>query len=297
MRLPALLGNPRLKEAAQRMPQAPGAPIILEGPSGSGKQTAARDLAAALLCREADGPCGVCPACVRLKAGSHPDFYELAYEGKAVKVAEVRDLRARTFLKPQEAEFKVMLLHAADRLSPVCQNALLKVLEEPQGCAFILLCENREALLQTIRSRCIAYPMEPLSADTLAAALRERRAVGDLTAAMAASGGFLGRALAALSGETPAHEVAARDFALALTAGELEIYRAALAAEKLGRDGYPAFLDALCARLTEAVKKTGDKRYISVYEYIGQQQEMLVSNPSLAALTAALAAHCGAVMT
>jgi len=296
VRLPSLLGNTRLKEAVARMPQAPGAPMVLEGPAGSGKRTAALDLAAALLCRNPDGPCGVCPACVRLQAGSHPDFHALAYDGKAVKVAEVRDLRARTFLKPQEAEFKVMLIHAADQLSAVCQNALLKVLEEPQGCAFILLCENREALLQTIRSRCIAYPMEPLDTETLGEALRQRRAVGDLTEAIAACDGFLGRALLSLAGETPAPELAARDALHALTDGELAIYQACVAAEKLGREGYIAFLDALCAQLTEAVKQTGDARYISIYDYIGQQQAFLPHNPSLAALSGALAAHCAAVM-
>ena len=47
------------------------------------------------------------------------------------------------------------------------QNALLKVLEEPVSTVFILLCENSEVLLQTVRSRSMHYRLEPLDPELL----------------------------------------------------------------------------------------------------------------------------------
>ena len=74
MRLPNLLGSARLKEAlAPLLPGELGQAVLLDGPRGVGKHTAARDLSMALLCQKgAMAPCGVCPACRRVLAEEYP---------------------------------------------------------------------------------------------------------------------------------------------------------------------------------------------------------------------------------
>ena len=54
------------------------------------------------------------------------------------------------------------VIHHAQNLNPMAQNALLKELEEPPSYAFfILTAEQPDALLQTVRSRCTKFALEP----------------------------------------------------------------------------------------------------------------------------------------
>jgi len=298
MRLPHLLGNSRLKEAlASLPPSGVGSAVLLDGPAGIGKRTAAADLAAGLLCPHPNGPCGVCPSCKRANAGSHPDLIWLkeAEPGKGVKLEQVRELRAQSFLRPSEAPFKVFVIPQADRLNLPSQNALLKVLEEPASSVFVLLCENREAMLQTVRSRCKTFRLAPLEQQELLAALSRRSdAPSDaLRAAAAQSGGLLGRALDILSGQEKAGHTAARAFCQALRGDELGIFLACQELTHLHREEYADFCDESCRLLTRSVMETGSRRSVDIFEYLEKQRAMLNQNPSVTALAGALAAFCG----
>ena len=298
MRLPHLLGNSRLKEAlASLPPSGVGSAVLLDGPAGIGKRTAAADLAAGLLCPQPNGPCGVCPSCKRASAGSHPDLIWLkeSEPGKGVKLEQVRRLRAQSFLRPSEAPFKVFVIPQADRLNLPSQNALLKVLEEPASSVFVLLCENREAMLQTVRSRCKTFRLAPLEQQELLAELSRRcdSPADALRAAAAQSGGLLGRALDILSGQEKAGHTAARAFCQALRGDELGIFLACQELSKLHREEYADFCDESCRLLTRSVMLTGSRRSVDIFEYLEKQRAMLNQNPSVTALAGALAAFCG----
>lgn len=298
MRLPHLLGNSRLKEAlASLPPSGVGSAVLLDGPAGIGKRTAAADLAAGLLCPQPNGPCGVCPSCKRASAGSHPDLFWLkeSEPGKGVKLEQVRQLRAQSFLRPSEAPFKVFVIPQADRLNLPSQNALLKVLEEPASSVFVLLCENREAMLQTVRSRCKTFRLAPLEQQELLAELSRRcdSPADALRAAAAQSGGLLGRALDILSGQEKAGHTAARAFCQALRGDELGIFLACQELTKLHREEYADFCDESCRLLTRSVMLTGSRRSVDIFEYLEKQRAMLNQNPSVTALAGALAAFCG----
>ena len=300
MILPHLIGNEALKAALASLPPGGlGSAVLLDGPEGIGKRTAAEDLAQALLCQRPEkAPCGVCPACKRVLAGSHPDLIRLQEPepGKGIRLEQIRALRAQSFLRPSEAPYQVFLLPGADALNLPSQNALLKVLEEPANAVFLLLCENREAMLQTVRSRCKTFRLSPLSRAELVRALAERMPDTDPALREQAadqSAGLLGRALFQLSGQEKPAFSAARAFFAARDAGELAVYLACQQAQKLSREEYGSFCEECCRLLTEAVAKNRNPAEIDLFEYLEKQRAMLSQNPSVTALSGALAAFCG----
>ncbi len=170
---------------------------VISGPSGSGKHTLARQLAAALQCEGAAKPCGRCSGCRKVLSGVHPDVITVEDpEHKRVAVKIVRQVRDDMFVRPNEGARKIYILH--QELGAEGQNALLKILEEPpQYGVFILLSDNPQQLLETVRSRCTELRLQPLRDDVLRSALRQRfpKASDEAIAgAMARSGGYLGQA-------------------------------------------------------------------------------------------------------
>ena len=153
----ALLGNGQLKEnlsAAKRKGRMSHF-YLLSGPRGSGKHTLAKLIAAAMLCPEADAPCGVCRSCRKVLGGNHPDYITIDDPSKkTVPVDLIREARADIFVRPNEGEKKIYLFPRAQDMGIPGQNALLKVLEEPPPYGvFLLLTDNPEKLLPTVRSR------------------------------------------------------------------------------------------------------------------------------------------------
>ena len=94
-----------------------------------------------------------------MSEGIHPDvipverFMEEKDIGGEIKIGPIRALRSDAFIRPNEAARKVYLIDNAQNLNLNAQNALLKLLEEgPEYTAFLLMCDQSGALLETIRS-------------------------------------------------------------------------------------------------------------------------------------------------
>ena len=195
-----LLGNQRLKDnltAGVRRGRLSHF-YLISGPQGAGKHTLARLLAAAALCRETDKPCLGCSACRKVMANTHPDFITVEDpEHKNVPVKMVRQIRDDMFIRPNEGEKKIYMF--PQELGIEGQNALLKVLEEPPAYGiFILLTDNAEKILPTVRSRCTELSLQPLPTQLLLETLAQRFPDQDrqtLQAAAQRSGGYLGQAL------------------------------------------------------------------------------------------------------
>ena len=199
----SLLGNDRLKDnlkasaARGRLSHF----YLICGPEGSGKRTLAQLLAAAAVCKEADKPCLRCNACRKAMTGNHPDIITVTDpDHKEVPVKMVKEYREDMFVRPNEADKKVYIFPQALRVEG--QNALLKVLEEPPAYAVcMLLTDNPEALLPTIRSRCTELKLNPLPQRVLQRELAQafpKATAEDISAAIARSGGYLGQAKALL---------------------------------------------------------------------------------------------------
>jgi DNA polymerase-3 subunit delta' len=214
---------------------------LFGGPEGVGKATAARLLAQAANCEgpaleggHPDDPCGACAPCRKIARGVHPDVLVLREEramakaglwdpkggrapSKDIVVDQVRDVVDRRLARKRfEGRRRFVILDPADAMNPQAQNALLKTLEEPpEETTLVLVASSPDALLPTIRSRCLRVPFAPLPAAAVAARLEAAgRPAPEARLAAALSGGSLSRALA-LDAETLEAE---RDAVLAATA-------------------------------------------------------------------------------
>ncbi len=191
---------------AQRLPHG----LIFAGPTGVGKGTTARALASWFLCEDpqADDACGRCNSCHLVGAGTHPD-YHLIYRQLirlTKKDSKARDLSidvVREYLlepasrKSTKGQGKVFVLEEAQTMTRDAANAILKTLEEPQGrTLIILLTDQPESLLPTIRSRCQTIRFSSLPDELIVSRLAEK-GIDPRTAELAAhmAQGSLGLAL------------------------------------------------------------------------------------------------------
>ena len=194
-----LLGNARLKENLRHSVDSGRLShfYLISGPKGSGKKTLARLMAAAAVCRDGNKPCLACSACRKAMTSNHPDIITVTDpEHKAVAVKIVREYREDVYIKPNEADKKVYIF--PQELGTEGQNALLKILEEPPSYGvFILLAENPQQILTTVRSRCTLLQMESLPKGLLLSQLSKQFPGADqeqLLAAAERSGGYMGQA-------------------------------------------------------------------------------------------------------
>lgn len=169
--------------------------FLFVGPSGIGKRTFALGLAQTLLCLErpaaAMNPCGVCPSCSQVLAGTHPDLMQIARpagrseipirlligEGdRRLHEGLCHDISLRPFM----GGYKVALIDDADYLNAEGANCLLKTLEEPPPRSVLILIGTSAAKqLPTIRSRSQIIRFRPLPADVVEELLIGRLGVTD----------------------------------------------------------------------------------------------------------------------
>ena len=90
--------------------------------------------------------------------GSLFDWYQvLGVQNKQgeIRVTDAQEIVKSLSLKAYEGGYKITIIWMADKMNIEASNKLLKLLEEPSDkTLFILISDNEEAIIQTIRSRC-----------------------------------------------------------------------------------------------------------------------------------------------
>lgn len=192
-----LLSEIKASKTAGRLPHC----SIISGIPGAGQLYISLMMAQTILCNEPNAPCGVCIHCHKVSTLNHPDLNfsfpviganqssddsQIAWkemvmtkpyltllqwlesqsqENKQANItaAECRNIIDKLQLMPFESDRKVMLIWLPEFLGKE-GNILLKLLEEPPGNAFIILVtEDLNNIINTIKSRAHLYRLHPVS--------------------------------------------------------------------------------------------------------------------------------------
>jgi len=211
--------------------------LILAGPRGAGKYTLALMLAKTVNClnpTESDGLpdfCGACRNCLRIGDAAnldvlvaeavearedlreadkretriliqtHPDVLIVPPDPPQllIKIGQVRQVIHVAYYRPPVEARRTFTIFTSSAFMKEAANSLLKVLEEPpEHTSLILLTENPQELLPTIRSRAVLHRLGALPASDLEALLALRRPAlkpSDRALAARLAEGAVGRAL------------------------------------------------------------------------------------------------------
>ncbi len=145
---------------------------LFYGPSGTGKTSMARVLAAHLICdsftegdQRKERPCGdACEPCRRLYAGAWPDYFEMNCADRR-GIDAMRELIETMRFAPVYKR-KVYVLDEVQQTTKDASQALLKVYEDCVGTNFIILCTTEpQDVLKTIQTRAMMFEFKPWTRD------------------------------------------------------------------------------------------------------------------------------------
>ena len=134
---------------------------IFEGDRRTDKRGFAESFAKGILCPERRGEnCGRCSVCAKIDHGNHEDIIYVSADGQSIKDAQMTEVQEKIRVKPFGSRH-IVIVEDSDTMTVRAQNRFLKTLEEPPGdTVIILLSDNMENLLPTIRSRCVKLRIE-----------------------------------------------------------------------------------------------------------------------------------------
>ncbi len=126
-----------------------------------------------------------------------------------IYVAESEVLIRKLSMKSSQGGYKVNIIWLPERMREDCANKMLKIIEEPpQQTVFLMVCEEPERLLETIRSRVQRIDIKRIDTQAIEKALVERRAIDEVMAhqiARASNGDWL-KALEELDASNENHQ-------------------------------------------------------------------------------------------
>ncbi len=156
-----IIGNKAIKEMLAKSIENNTAShsYLFVGIQGIGKKMIAIEFAKNILGIE---------AVTEFESNNHPDFMCVEPEGNRIKIEQIRFLQKKITEKPILSNKKVYLINEADTMTTEAQNCLLKTLEEPPEFATIILIGNQEnAFLTTIKSRCMILHFQPIEEEEI----------------------------------------------------------------------------------------------------------------------------------
>ena len=105
-------------------------------------------------------------------------FIELENKQGLIREKESDAIAKKLSFKPFESDFKIAIIWMIEKMHDVASNKLLKLLEEPpEMTVFLLITENPDLLLTTIRSRCFPIKVPLIANEDLQEALQSRNGI------------------------------------------------------------------------------------------------------------------------
>ena len=171
-----ILGNRNIKELLQEAVKANKVShsYLFVGQAGIGKKMIATEFAKAILCLSDNKYCNNCKSCLEFDGNNNPDFILIEPDGNNIKIDQIRNMQRKVQEKPIISNSKVYIINSADLMTKEAQNALLKTLEEPpEFVTIILVGENENEFLATIKSRCMILHFNSISSSDMEKYLEE----------------------------------------------------------------------------------------------------------------------------
>lgn len=199
MKFKNIIGNQQVKEYLSKsisnnnISQA----YLFLGTDGIGKKMIAKQFAKKVLCDNKDDETCTCKSCTCFDGGNHTDFVIVNDIGENIKIEQIRKITEKIIEKPIISSKKVYIINDAEKMTKEAQNCLLKTLEEPpEFITIILISSNENAILNTIKSRCMKIKFKNISDEDLAKFAREIIGYDNLTHNLLKSfGGSIGKAI------------------------------------------------------------------------------------------------------
>ncbi len=119
------------------------------------------NVAKILMCQNGgNNACGNCDSCKKISSNIHPDieFIQPQSNQKTIGIDTIRTLKQNAYITPNESDYKIYIFPDSSIITPQAQNAFLKILEEPpKSVIFMMVCQNKSKLLNTIISRLTCF--------------------------------------------------------------------------------------------------------------------------------------------
>jgi DNA polymerase-3 subunit delta' len=147
-------------------------------------------------------PCGVCRTCKLIADETNPDVLHFPKSEKGVTTDEVNELIEESYIRPIESDKKIFVITAKEPLSPIVQNKLLKILEEPPKNVHIIIgAQSEYSLLPTLLSRVRKLEIPAFTDQVLFEAIKGEGDEKKLKQAIASSDGTVGGAISLANDE------------------------------------------------------------------------------------------------
>ncbi len=172
----ATLGHEPIRERLSRVGKSRLLPstYLFCGPDGVGKRRVSLEWGRSLLCTgDPEDTHDPCPSCRHFETSghaSHPDISILKpdSEGEPIRIDAAREFLSSLSSPSLIGRRRLGLIDDAHRLTTEASNALLKTLEDPpENTILILLTHIPDALIPTIRSRCLSIRFNPVPHEKL----------------------------------------------------------------------------------------------------------------------------------
>ena len=142
--------------------------ILLSGPKGSGKSTMAYHIVNYVFSKNENHPYNLKLNEINtdnksfklIKNGAHPNFHliDLINDKKNIEVSQVRKMIEYSNKSSFNNLPRIIIIDNVENLNTSSNNALLKIVEEPNANIFFLLIHNNnKKILDTLKSRCLTY--------------------------------------------------------------------------------------------------------------------------------------------